>query len=269
MVDTTMNVDGLIMSIVDEAVKADIDPPARPETSPRVSKLGLWLRVGLVCLLLGGSGVVRAWQARRLATVLQDGRRSPFPLESLPINLGTWKGEEATLDPLIVRVSGATDIVTRRYVDQKTGAALEAIILYGPSAEVFLHRPEVCYPNAGFKQLGDGETRLINVGTSEVPFRSLVYTKGEGGRAALQEVHYSWRYHGRWSPELVKHKEFERIPGMFKIHLARTLTPRERRDLDNPNEEFLKVLIPELERRLTESVSQASPRARSAKGVVR
>ncbi len=261
------------MSITDEAVRLESTPPA-PSSSANAKKgssLGLWLRVGLACLLLAGSAGTRWWQSRRLATVLSDGRNSPFPLDSIPINLGSWRGEPVTLDPLIVRVTGATDLVTRRYVDLKTGASLEAIVLYGPSAEVFLHRPEVCYPNAGFKQVGNGETRSIKISSKEeIPFRSLVYTKGEGGQASLEEVHYSWRYNSRWSPDLVKHKEFERIPGMFKVHVVRSMTPRERRDIDNPNEAFLKILIPELERRLNAAVSHdAHSSDRPAKGAVR
>ncbi|WP_422931942.1 exosortase-associated EpsI family protein [Singulisphaera sp. PoT] len=265
------------MSITDEAVRPDTGPAApTPGAGRRPSNLGFWLSLGLVCLLLAGSGGVRWWQSRRLAGVLRDARDSPFPLESLPMKIGTWTGKPVTLDPLIVRVSGATDIITRRYTDQTTGASLEAIVLYGPSSEVFLHRPEVCYPNAGFTEAGDAKTVMIKVGKEELPFRSLVYAKGEGGQSALQEVIYSWRYNGKWSPDLVKHKEFERIPGMFKVHVARTLTPKERRDIDNPNEEFLRLLLPVIEARLARDVGQGAstpppvaPSAKTAEGAAR
>ena len=44
-------------------------------------------------------------------------------------------------------------------------------------------------------------------------------------------------------------KQFERVPGMYKVQLARRLTEQERRDVGNPCESLLEVLVPEIERR--------------------
>ena len=69
----------------------------------------------------------------------------------------------------------------------------------------------------------------INAGPRpRAPFRSLVYAKGEGGPADLQEVYYSWWYNGRWTPDVGKQKQFERIPSMYKVHLARRVDGRAR-----------------------------------------
>jgi hypothetical protein len=217
--------------------------------------------VGLACLLLAASGGIRWWQARRVEAVLAGGRNAPFPLDELPMALGDWRGEATELDPKIARRTGATDLVTRRYVDRRTGAIVEAIVLYGPSTEVYGHIPEVCYLAGGYEKVAGPDTRTVRVGGDAVPFRALLYSKGEGGQADLHEVYYSWRYRTHWSPDVVNlYKRLERVPGMLKVHLARRVTEHERRDIGNPCESLLESLLPELERRLAAAASPASAR---------
>src|SRR4051812_22105076 len=225
---------------VEPIVAAPSPPPVR---AGRGGGAARWARVALACALLGASGGIRWWQARRVEAVLEGGRSAPFTLAEVPLVLGDWRGEDTVLDPKIARRTGATDLVTRRYVDQRTGATLEAIVLYGPSTEVYGHAPEVCYQAAGYEKVAGPDVRKVRAGGLEVPFRTLVYTKGEGGQADLHEVYYSWRYSTHWSPDVMSiYKRFERIPGMLKVHLARRVTENERRDIGNPCESFLEAL---------------------------
>ena len=210
-----------------------------------------WLRLASVALILAGSGGTRLWQEHRLARTLERGRVSPFPLAELPLILDAWKGRDAEMDPRIVRGSGSTDIVTRRYVNQKTGVSLDVVILYGPTSDMFIHTPELCYPAAGFEVLPGTVERSIPVeGTGSVPFRSLAFTKGEGGLADTQEVYYSLWYDGRWTTQSTSPKASQRIPGMYKVQLSRRISSRERRDLDNPCEPFLASLVGQIEARM-------------------
>jgi hypothetical protein len=210
-----------------------------------------WLRVVLVCTLLAGSGAIRSWQAGRVSRVYEAGKPSAFPLKELPLNLGSWRGADAVLDPRIAQHTGANDAIFRRYVDQATGSVVEAIVLHGPAVELFGHMPEFCYTAAGYAQSGWPAERVITTHRLAVPFRSLVFKKGQGGGADIVEVYYSWRYPGRWTPERDIMKRIERIPGIYKVQLARRVTEQERRDAGNPCESLLEVLLPEIDRRLT------------------
>ena len=221
-------------------------------SSPRA----IWIRVILACTLLVGSGLLRAEQLRRVEKLLEEGKHSPFSLKDLPTELGPWKGEDTELDPRIAAGTGSVDHVFRRYVNQLTGTAVDVIVLYGPSTHMFIHAPERCYPAAGYT-LGDGpDAQAIPLGEGRnAPFRSMVYLKGTEARPERQEVYYSWRYRNQWSPDVGNHKEFERIPGMYKVHLARAVTDHERREIDNPCRQLLTILVPEIERRA--AVAQA------------
>jgi hypothetical protein len=209
-----------------------------------------WLRVGLVCALLVISGAIRWWQAGRVHDWFQAGKQSAFPLKELPLTLGSWRGADAILDPQIAPHTGASDAIFRRYVDQATGTTVELIVLYGSAVDLFVHIPEVCYTGAGYTQSGFPDRRVVASGGVAAPFRSLLFEKGQGGDAEVLEVYYSWRYQDHWTPEWGIMKQMERIPGMYKVHVARRLADHERRDVGNPCESLLEVLVPEIERRL-------------------
>lgn len=234
-------------------------PPALSHPpSPRTDKAGrtraaaAWSRVAVACVILLGSAGVRFWQARRIEADLAAGRRRPrIDLDSIPMTLGSWKGEATRIDPQIARGTGADQIVTRRYVHQGTGVAVDLILLYGPAVEMYPHAPELCYPSAGFTLAAGPEEREIAAETWKAPFRSLVYAKGEGTALDAQEVYYSWWYQGHWTPNAGNQKHFERIPSMYKVHTARRIALGERRDVGNPSEAFLRDLLPEIERRMT------------------
>lgn len=227
-----------------------------PAAAARRGRPATWLRVALACSLLLGSAAVRAVQARRIEKGLEEGlRRFRFDLDSIPLTLGPWKGESTDLDPMIARGTGAEKVVTRRYVNAGTGATVEVILLYGPAVGMYVHIPEVCYPAAGFSGAGGAAVREIGSGPNAPRFRSLVYAKGEGAQAEMTEVYYSWRRENGWTPDLGTQKQYERIPSMYKVQLARRVTGRERRDLGNPCEDLLRELLPQFERRLTTSQS--------------
>ena len=218
-----------------------------------------WMRIALACLVLCASGSLRLWQAKRIEAKLNEGSKPAFDLNEIPMTLGSWKGETTKLDPNIARGTGADIVVTRRYVNQDTGVAVDMILLFGPAVNMFIHLPELCYPAAGFSQVEGPAICSIKTDSETVPFRSLVYGKGEGIASDLQEVYYTWRYNNTWSPDVGNQKFFERIPGMYKVHLARHVGQGERRDVGNPCEALLQVLIPEVERRLVASESTAAP----------
>jgi len=217
-----------------------------------LGSVGLWVRVGLAVALLAASAAGRAWQARRVDQMLREGRVAPFPLSDIPRTLGTWTGHDEEMDQIIARATGSTDRLNRVYQDSVTGQKVSVIVLFGPSSEMFIHAPEVCYPGAGYECMAGPFARDLVVGEDRWPFRELVYHKGEGGNADQQDIYYSWRYGGRWTVEGSNAKTFERIPGMYKVQVARPAKDQELKMLTvgNPCEAFLTQLMPEIEKRI-------------------
>src|SRR5947209_1378548 len=128
----------------------------------RAAASSRWVWMTLACMLLGASGVVRGWQDRRFSVVENRVENSPFPLKDLPKTLGEWHvqdGGETTLDPEVARIAGCSDHVIRTYINTTTGVNLVVLILFGPANAVFGHRPEICYPAAGFQPVEEASLR--------------------------------------------------------------------------------------------------------------
>ena len=233
----------------------ETSPTRTPDAAARRPRP--WGRVAMVVVVLVASGLVRGRQERRVEAALAGGRESPFPLATIPEILGDWVGTPIEMDARLVEATGSSDHITRRYIDQRTGVAVDAIVLYGPTSDIFIHSPELCYPKAGYAQAGETYDRRVASGGIDVPVRSLAFQKGDPSQPERQEVYFSWRYNGRWSTSVSSPKQSERIPGMYKVQVARRISPRESRTIDNPCEDFLGALFPDLESRIAGRSSPA------------
>jgi len=209
----------------------------------------------LACVLLAASGGVRIWQGRRLEAASQGARVTPFALKDLPSTLGRWHlREHLHIEPDQLQIAGSTDYVARTYVDELTGVTLTVLVAFGPAERVFAHTAEVCFPAIGYALAEGAEGHEVANDPGPARFRSLVYAKNQGGTIDRQEVYYSFRHADRWAPdEAGRRKLFRRSPAMFKVQVQRQVAPGERRGSDSPCEQFLGVLLPEIERLLAKS----------------
>jgi hypothetical protein len=212
----------------------------------------------LACLLLGASGGVRAWQDYRFDTVQNYVAASPFPLKDLPKVLGDWQaveGSDTNLDPEVARIAGSSDHVIRTYSNTTTKQSVSVLILFGPAKFVFAHTPDVCYPMAGYQAVAETLSRTVSIGTGPAAeFSSQVYAKSHDPRRKRQEVYFSFRHADRWFPDPARFwKNFRHNPSMFKVQVQRLVGETERRELNNPTEQFLALLLPEIERRIAQA----------------
>lgn len=241
-------------------------PPASTIEAPRRSTVHLWAWAATACVLLAASGGARTLQERRHQAERNYVETCPFPLKSLPSKLGVWQmkeGGDQVLDPLTIRITGGTDHILRTYVDELTGVSMVVLLLFGPAEPVLPHTPEICFPSSGYSTAQDSSDRTIGFTTRDASgqpvkqsalFRSSVYEKSGGLSVRREEAYHSFRLEGAWSPYNNSKRKFaRRSPGVFKIQIQRIVATNERRDTkENPIEQFLSILLPEIERDIAE-----------------
>jgi hypothetical protein len=251
------------------ALDVTIDAPSTaqvdvaPRTSSSRSKKDLWIWAIVACVLLAMSGMVRTIQGRRHNQEMVFVETCPFSFQEISPKMGAWRlkeGSDQSLDPLTMRITGGTDHIMRTYVDELTGVSLVVLLLFGPAEPVLPHIPEVCYPSSGFSEAQDTANRELNYVSKDSAgqdvkhrgvFRSSVYEKTGGLHTLREEVYHSFRLDGQWSPDVALGRKFgRRNPGIFKLQIQRPVVPGEDRGRDNPIDQFLSVLIPELERHI-------------------
>jgi EpsI family protein len=72
-------------------------------------------------------------------------------LKELPLNIGQWVGRDQSLDEQILKRASVDDHLTRLYQRTTDHASVAIWIAYGIRArDLMPHRPEVCYPGAGW-----------------------------------------------------------------------------------------------------------------------
>lgn len=100
--------------------------------------------------------------------------------EIVPNTLGPWQSVEDASLVQPVQEGSLMDtlydgLLTRRYVNQQTGAQIMVLMAYGHSQtdSLQLHRPEVCYPAVGIPIIAQADT-AITFGTKTIPAVQLV-----------------------------------------------------------------------------------------------
>jgi hypothetical protein len=211
-----------------------------------------WVWMGVACVLITASGLVRVYQDRQFGVVRSNVPPCPFPIEQVPDRIGDWASlpeGEVKLDPLTIRITGSSDHILRTYQNELTGGRLSLLVLYGPAEAVSPHTPEVCYPATGYDVEMSGSDVTIPVGDHAAQFRQAVYSRSGGGRRDRAKVSYSFRLEGDWAPDIAVGKKFHRInAGIIKVQIQRVLGPSEVADSENePIDGFLGALLPEIE----------------------
>lgn len=105
----------------------------------------------LACVVLVASGLgyrVVAAHLDRLGKAI----RLPVPLANIPMEVGPWRGEDVPMSQAVLKVAGNDDYVNRRYMNEAAGAGVNLYVAYSGDPRTMLgHRPQVCYPAAGWQ----------------------------------------------------------------------------------------------------------------------
>lgn len=103
----------------------------------------------------------------------------PGTLRELPLRIGGWAGREQALDESIVRATDVDDYVSRLYVRESDNQGVGLWVAFGVRArDLMPHRPEVCYPGAGWTLLDQHTTVLQAKNGATLRARVLTFAPG-------------------------------------------------------------------------------------------
>jgi len=91
-------------------------------------------------------------------------------LETFPLKIGDWEGEDLEISQTVLKVAGNDDYLLRRYRNVSTGEAANIYVAYSATPRRMLgHRPGVCYPGSGWVHDQTEETELVTLSGIEMP----------------------------------------------------------------------------------------------------
>ena len=117
--------------------------------------------------------------ATRLEAPVNTITLSPAELERFPLQIGDWVGQNIPMDEAIVRRTDTDALINRRYSRSKASESVGFYIAYGVRArELMPHRPEVCYPGAGWTRTDRYFIDLPLSDGMQLPCRILQFSRG-------------------------------------------------------------------------------------------
>ncbi len=153
------------------------DKSVRPRSSaPAGIRALLAGTVGGLVLVAGGAGY------RVLAAHLDRAPAAPLPagtLAALPLALGDWCGHDVPLGESVIRAADVDDHVSRVYARPGQTLPINLFIALGSRArDLMPHRPEVCYPGAGWTLRRQAVESAVTSDSGEL--ETTIYTFGRG-----------------------------------------------------------------------------------------
>jgi hypothetical protein len=170
-------------------------------------------------------------------------------LEGVPMTLGDWDGQRRELSAREVAVAEINGYLLRRYVNRRTGDVVSLLIVCGPPGPVSVHTPEVCYRGAGYAQVG-AAFRYSTRPEGSAEFLVRQFQKENAAVPTHLRILYGWGAAGAWTAPDNPRVAFARSPALYKIYVSRELVKEDEVLEGDPATDFVKVLMPELQRAL-------------------
>jgi len=109
-------------------------------------------------------------------------------LQSFPHQIGSWTGNDISIDKDTLQVLGPGDFLLRVYTDPEQNLPyVDLFIAYFPSQSTndTMHSPKNCLPGAGWAPIESGRMRLKVPGHVPFPVNRYVIAKGDSKQVVL------------------------------------------------------------------------------------
>jgi uncharacterized protein DUF3485 len=164
-------------------------------------------------------------------------------LPSIPMELGEWHGSAVEMKK--EDAIGLAGLLARSYVHRSTGRSVTLLIGCGRAGPVSIHTPEICYAGSGYEV---ERPRMIPVPDGEFWTARLLKQKADE-RTQLR-IFWAWSAHGKWQAPENPRLAFAGQPLLYKLYIQRELVSADDPLEGDPCVEFMRTLLPELERTL-------------------
>jgi hypothetical protein len=200
------------------------------------------------------SGVVHGLHTDRWGQRAEVADRAAA-IDRVPMIIGDWDGRPVAIDPRVLEAAGAAGHVSRRYVNRSNGDAVSVVLLCGRPGPISVHTPDVCYQSAGRSMLGQQARKLVDYTTSNGVKRSAEFFSAEFRKQSVtttssMHVFWTWNAGRSWSAPDNPRLKFAAAPALYKLYVSRESAQATASPEPDLGLEFLRLLVPELDRAL-------------------
>jgi hypothetical protein len=169
-------------------------------------------------------------------------------LDRIPETVGNWRARRVPdVDAEELELAGAEGAWIRRFTATNNDSVL-VVLLVGRAGNMSVHRPESCYPGAGYDQAGSSVRYAVNAvdGSRLAECWTSRFSKPEVASASHLRIFWSWYAGGKWQAPGWPRWEFAHLPCVYKLYVIRETNNRPE-TLDNePAVKFMQQFLPKL-----------------------
>lgn len=147
--------------------------------------------VVLAVALLVGSGIGYRVLGGRLSRIHASVQLPRGTLDRLAVRIGEWRGVDTPLDAAVVEATDTDDQLCRSYTRRGGGGAVALFVGYGVRMrDLMPHRPDVCYPGAGWTLSGRKAMDLPMAGGDVLPCIEYRFERGGMMNSRIAVLNY-------------------------------------------------------------------------------
>jgi hypothetical protein len=173
--------------------------------------------------------------------------------KSVPKEIGHWVGQDMPVDDQNRKTAGAVKYVSRHYRDAKTGREVRLWLIVGHSRDICRHTPNICYPNAGFRQESPQIRHEVPLeGKDPAQFFTAKFIKEHATGRVAERVYWAWNHpeKNKWEAPEKPRFHYGLSRALYKVYFTSNVLPSEKTVGDNIAAEFAEVMLPEINKAL-------------------
>lgn len=175
--------------------------------------------------------------------------------KSVPKDIGNgeWIGQDMPVDEQNRKTAGAVKYVSRHYRNEKSGREVRLWLIVGHSRDICRHTPNVCYPNAGFRQESPQIRYEVPMeGKDPAQFFTAKFIKENALGRVAERVFWAWNHPdtNKWEAPENPRFHYGLSRALYKVYFTSNVQANEKTVDDNLAAEFAKVMLPEIDKAL-------------------
>jgi hypothetical protein len=221
------------------------------------------IRIVAAMVLIVGAGLVHGhWTSRwRISPALAA---LAARMESVPMTIGDWTATSREIPPRELAMTGAAGYIARIYSNPSKGLTVSVLLLCGLPGDIATHTPDVCYPGAGFTlEAAESYTRRYGSPERRAGFQTALARRG-GANPSVLRLYWGWKGSAGWAAPEDARWSFASEPVLSKLYVVRETGGSVVDAKDDPANEFMSLLLPELDRVVFSAPGQTSGSPASA-----
>jgi hypothetical protein len=215
--------------------------------------------IRLVLILSAAALLAASGFSHRLWTgewnVSNEPGESASRLAKVPEEIGEWVGKDSPINESWKQQMARAEAVgylSRHYVNRRTSADVEALIICGKPGPISVHTPDVCFAGIGFKIGSLNEYHFE--GTEQTPAADFYWANFENFDPAMParlRIYWGWKAGAGWKAPTTPRVTIGSAAALYKLYLIYRPEPGAELQEQDPCKEFMDHFLPELERTLS------------------